>query len=174
MINSEEMLFVVDENNNPIKPETREYTHSNGLWHRTAHIFIVDGHGNILCQQRSLKKDQSPGKWEPFFGGHLAAGVSYVDGALTELEEELGIDVTKENMNEYIVYKYLRSKEFCGVYYTSWSGNTKTLKIEKDEVEKVEWLPIEEVLTHYKPSKDPIWTQIGYEADLLDFLLAKK
>lgn len=174
MINSDELLFVVDENNNPIKPETRKYTHSNGLWHRTSHVFIIDGKGNILCQQRSLKKDQSPGKWEPFFGGHLTAGVSYVDGALIELKEELGIDIVKDNLVEYIVYKYFHSKEFCGVHYTIWVGDSDTLKIEKDEVEKVEWIPIQDVLKHYSPDKDPKWTQIGYEKDLLIFLLNKK
>lgn len=173
MINSEEMLFVVDENNNPIKPETRKYTHTNGLWHRTSHVFIIDGKGNVLCQQRSLKKDQSPGKWEPFFGGHLSAGMSYIDGALIELKEELGIDMARENLIEYIIYKYFHSKEFCGVHYTTWVGDSNILKVEKDEVEKIEWISIQKVLSHYSPNKDVNWTKIGYETDLLNILLSK-
>ncbi|MFO0703764.1 MAG: NUDIX domain-containing protein [Patescibacteria group bacterium] len=174
MINSEELLLVVDENNNPIKPLPRKQVHSEGHWHRTAHIFIVDGKENILCQQRSMKKDQNPGKWEPFFGGHLLSNHTYFENAIIELREELGINADKKNLTEYLIHKNHKSKEFTQVFVYTWIGKIEDLVIEKDEVEKILLLPISEVIKHYIPNNDIMWTQIGYEGDLLDILLKQR
>lgn len=34
MINKDELLFVVDENNNPVEPKPRKKVHTKGYWHR--------------------------------------------------------------------------------------------------------------------------------------------
>lgn len=72
MINSEELLFCVDDNNNPIEPLPRKFVHANSVWHRVSHIYVVNTQNKqILCQQRSLKKDALPGIQEAYFGGHV-------------------------------------------------------------------------------------------------------
>lgn len=116
MINNEELLFCVDENNNPIDPKPRNLVHATGIWHRTSHIWIVNDKKEILCQRRSLLKDKAPGLWEGFFGGHIPPQVSYLDHALTELEEEVGLKVSKQDLKEVFVYKLDRGCEFVGVF----------------------------------------------------------
>lgn len=99
MIKKDELLFTVDEFNNPVEPMPRNEVHSKGIWHRTTQIWIINDRKQILCQRRSLLKDSNPGKWEAFWGGHLAPNQEYVDCALQELREELGISVSKSDLN---------------------------------------------------------------------------
>lgn len=73
-----EMFFVVDEDDNPLPALPRRLVHDHGVWHRVAHIWILNTAGQILCQQRSLMKELNPGTWEPFFGGHLRPGEDYL------------------------------------------------------------------------------------------------
>jgi isopentenyl-diphosphate Delta-isomerase len=118
VINKDEMLFVVDKNNNPLEPKPRSEVHSKGYWHRTAHVWILNFKNQLLCQKRSLLKDSNPGFWEPFFGGHLAPGVEYLDGAIEELNEELGLNIKKDQLKLFKIYKEQGDKpsEFQGVF----------------------------------------------------------
>jgi len=95
MINSEELLYVVDENNHFLGPQIRSIAHQNRLWHRTTGIWVINNKGQILCQKRSFKKDIKPGFWEAFFGGHLAPGEDYLHNAVQESSEELGITISE-------------------------------------------------------------------------------
>ena len=130
MINKDELLFCVDENNNLIEPKPRQLVHSTGIWHRTSHVWIVNNKKEILCQRRSLLKDKAPGLWEGFFGGHIPPQVSYLDHAITELEEELGLEVSKGELKEAFVYKLTSGKEFVGVFVLNWGGDITKLKLE--------------------------------------------
>src|ERR1700760_3261316 len=105
MINKNELLFVVDENNEPLEPQARYIVHEKNAWHRTTGIWVVNNKKQILCQKRSLLKDTKPGFWEAFFGGHIGPQETYGDNAVKELTEELGIPVQKENLLPYKVLK---------------------------------------------------------------------
>ena len=96
----EEMFDIYDEAGNRIGQAPRRECHGNpALLHHTAHVavFHPDG-GALLLQKRSASKDIQPGKWDTAVGGHLASGESYLDGALRELREELGIAVPPEEL----------------------------------------------------------------------------
>ncbi len=169
MINNEELLFVVDENNSPIEPKTRKEVHENGYWHRISHIWIINSEKQILCQKRSILKDINPGKWEAHFGGHVAAGEEYVDNAVKETKEEVGIDRKKEDMIFVKTYAYQKDKEFQGIFYTKWDGDITTLVLEKEEVEKIAWMNIEELKKIFDEN-NPIWVHDRYGKDLIDFI----
>ena len=53
-------------------------------------MFLVNKHGAVLLQKRSLWKDRQPGKWDSSAAGPLDAGESYEEAAVRELKEELG------------------------------------------------------------------------------------
>lgn len=169
MINNEELLFCVDENNNPIDPKPRSLVHATGIWHRTSHIWIVNDRNEILCQRRSLLKDKAPGLWEGFFGGHIPPQVSYLDHALTELEEEVGLKVSKEDLKEAFIHKLERGKEFVGVFVLSWDGDETKLKLEPDEVDQVKWVSIDEFKKQIAENKES-WSIMGYEEKLFENL----
>ncbi|MDP2685162.1 MAG: NUDIX domain-containing protein [bacterium] len=167
MINNEELLFCVDEYNNSIDPKPRNLVHATGIWHRTSHIWIINGKNEILCQRRSLLKDKAPGLWEGFFGGHIPPQVSYLDHALTELEEEVGLKVSKEDLKEAFVYKLERGNEFVGVFVLNWNGDETKLKLEPYEVDQVKWVGIEYFKKEIKENKEN-WSVMGYEDKLFE------
>ena len=178
MINSAEELFVVDENDQPIKPLKRSEVHSTGAWHRVAHIWVHDGEGNILCQRRSLLKDTNPGFWEGFFGGHIAAGVQPQHGALQEVKEELGIDLEPNELDFEFKFQYFspnnKNNEFLYVYLFIWNGDINCLELEADEVAEVVWNSAENVVDGVAGGLDTKWTQFGYEGRIMDKVLLSK
>lgn len=172
MINPKELLFVVDEDNNPVKSLSRSQVHNQGLWHRVAYVWVVNSDGLILCQLRSFLKDNSPGKLEPFFGGHMEPGADEVDVAIRELEEEIGVKASAAELYKYGLYKSVKEKEFQNVFVYFWSGKLTDLKLEEDEVESVDLYEIDE-LKEIFTRDDEDWILQGNEADILDFIKSK-
>lgn len=96
MANTKELLDIVDAAGNPTG-EQREKAeiHRLGLPHRDVHVWVTDGQ-NVLQQQRALDKKIMPGAWDIAVGGHVGAGESYLDAAVRETEEELGLRLPPE------------------------------------------------------------------------------
>ena len=97
-----EFLDVVDERGLPTgEVVSREEAHRCGIRHRTAHVWIVrirDGRLQILLQKRSDEKDSYPGCYDISSAGHIPAGVDFVESALRELREELGVQASPEEL----------------------------------------------------------------------------
>ena len=170
MINKDELLQIVDENNKPVSQKPRQEVHSKGLWHRVSHVWIVNSKNEILCQKRSLLKDSNPGKWEPFFGGHLGPNVTYIDGAKIEVEEELGLKLDSVNLDLWKTYKNERGKEFQGVFVYKWDDDANNLTFEAEEIDQIKWIPFDEVKNSVLSKEDNNWSKIGYEEELFKYL----
>lgn len=171
MIDSQELLFVVDKNNQPLKPQLRSAVHKNGLWHRTTGVWVINRKKQILCQKRSLKKDIKPGYWEAFFGGHLASDEEYKHNATNEIKEELGIEIKKGDL---IPYKVLKSdkpthKEFQQIFALILDDNPN-FQFEKDEIDQLVWKDIEEVKNILVDKKIRGWVQKTWDKEILDWL----
>jgi len=90
--NDEELLDLLDEEGLVIGRARRGDAHGQpSLRHRAVHIFVVNPKGEFYLQKRSRNKRVAPGLWDTSVGGHVPSGESYEEGALRELEEELGI-----------------------------------------------------------------------------------
>jgi isopentenyl-diphosphate Delta-isomerase len=62
-----------------------------GQLHRAISVFLFDGRGRLLTQQRSLEKITAPGKWANTCCGNVRPGESYEECAHRRLQKELGI-----------------------------------------------------------------------------------
>lgn len=97
-----ELFDVVDENGEPTGEVVERTTaHRNGIRHRTSHVWIVRrkaGQVEILLQKRCMQKDSYPGCYDISSAGHIPAGCDYVESALRELKEELGVEATAEQL----------------------------------------------------------------------------
>src|SRR3989344_6977065 len=111
MINKDELVFAVDENNQPIEPVLRLIAHQESIWHRTTDIVVLNSKNEVLCSKRSMLKDTSPGRWDSSFGGHTAPGVDSLQGALEELREESGFDASEKDLEFLGITKYVTENE---------------------------------------------------------------
>ncbi len=177
MINDQELIFVVDENNDPIVSAARDIVHQKGLWHRSCDIWVINSKGEILCQKRSMKKDVKPGKWESFFGGHVLAGEDYLDSAVKELAEELGIATRFSQSDFFKIYKSDEEsgrgyphRQFKYIFRLKRDGALDGFAYEKDEIDGLKWVPLAKLRKIIVDEKNTDWSLPGYAKEVLDWL----
>jgi len=88
---ADEPLILVDERNRAIGSAGKDAVHRKGLLHRAFSIFLVDGKGRLLLQQRSRRKYHSGGLWANSCCGHPRPGERTITAARRRLNEELGV-----------------------------------------------------------------------------------
>ena len=118
---SQELLSVVDESDKVIGVEKRGIIHAKGLLHRAVHILVFNPKGEIYLQKRSMRKDSSPGKWDSSSSGHVDAGEEYLQSAVRELDEELGISVSPYDLKSItkLLPTAATGMEFTMIYETT-------------------------------------------------------
>ncbi len=175
MLNKDEIIFVVDKDNKPLEPKPRHFVHENNLWHRTTGIWVVNSQKRVLCQKRSLNKDVRPGYWEAFFGGHLLAGEEFINSAVNELKEELDIAVSASDVVPYKIFKSENSthKEFQQVFFLFTDLEIGKLKYEKDEIDQLKWLSLEELKKILVVQKSRRWVIKPWDEEVLGWLIKR-
>ena len=163
-----EFIDIVDKNGLPTgKITERKIAHTEGIRHRTAHIWIIReyrGRIQVLLQKRSVNKDSFPGKYDTSSAGHIQAGDEPQESALRELSEELEIFAAADELVYAGKFPILYKKEFYGkmfhdneiafVYIYTEPVNIKNLTLQKEEVEEVRWFDLEETY-HACVQNDP-------------------
>lgn len=102
-------------------------------------IAIQNSDNKFLMQKRVASKG---GDWG-VTGGHPKAGESCEDGIITEVKEELGIDISKNDIIEFD--NGCDGKDCYRMYYTKMDLDIYTLNIQTDELSEVKWFSIEEL-----------------------------
>lgn len=136
-----ELLDVVNKNGKVIGQATRDEVHSNpDLIHKVVHCWIFNSKGEVLWQQRSFQKTESPGKWDMSCGGHVLSGENPKETLQRELKEELGII----NQNPKLVKKYIQGDqnqtELIYLYYLTLDQPIEKFTLQTEEVNRVEWI----------------------------------
>ncbi len=127
----------------------RSEAHKQGLWHRSAHIWVYNDNSEILLQLRSSGKVIFPDKWDVSAAGHIGAGEKPLESALRELKEEIGITANSEDLKFYKIIKHssrfknLKDNEFHYVYFFEFNSDIDNLKIQKEEVSKIRFCHID-------------------------------
>ena len=85
-------VILVDENDNPIGAEEKLKAHQEAKLHRAFSIFVFNGKGELLIQQRALDKYHSDGLWTNTCCSHPSPGEETVVVAHRRLREEMGFD----------------------------------------------------------------------------------
>lgn len=114
----------------------RTRVHSEGLWHRTVHIWAFDGKGRILFQLRSRVKENNPGLFDTSCAGHISAGDSSVNAAVRELREELGVQKSSRDL-EYVFEAKHESVLNGGSYLDNEYYDVYKITLSDDEVESL-------------------------------------
>lgn len=130
---------------------SRDEIHKKGLWHRTVHIWLVTDSQEVLLQKRALNKESHPGLWDISCAGHISAGETTIEAALKELEEELGVLAETSDLKFLFSQKasftqnngkYI-DNEIHDTYILLKNVPIETIKIQLEEIEKVQYVSFE-------------------------------
>ena len=106
-------------------------------------IFIQNSEGKFLIQKRSQRKN---GKYATT-GGHQKSGESSLQGILTEVKEEIGLDLNPNDLQLYFSGRSDEEKVFWDDYYIKMDvEDIEKLKLQTEEVELVEWFSEDEIV----------------------------
>jgi 8-oxo-dGTP pyrophosphatase MutT (NUDIX family) len=86
------LLDIVDEDDNVVGTATSEEAHARLLLHRFVQVMVVGSDGRVLLQQRSRSKARGALLLDASVGGHVDSGEGYLEAALREGREEIGLD----------------------------------------------------------------------------------
>lgn len=138
-----------------------------GRFYVTVAVFMQNSKNEFLMQRRSKDKG---GKWATT-GGHPKSGETSLQGIVTEIKEELGIDVDPKSLVFYHTIK--TNKDFVDFYYLNQDFDLKDLTLQKEEVQDAKWFTIEEIEDLIK--KDDFFkSHIDYIKNCLEFLSKNK
>ena len=91
----DEIIAVVNEKDEVIGQVTRKEAHITGALHRETAAYLINSKQQVLLQQRSDNN-----LWDHSSSGHFSFSQDYVEGAVKEFEEELGIILDKSDFKE--------------------------------------------------------------------------
>ena len=134
----DELFDVVDENDHVLYPLSRVEIHKRHLRHRAVHIFWLNQQGELCLQRRSYAKDNSPGYLSSSCAGHVDSGENYIQAAVREFREVLGITLESKDLIEldYAPCHENLGKEFVVSYLLRGDF---TAHIFRPEVDSLVW-----------------------------------
>ena len=111
----------------------------NGRYYITVVVWMQNSEGKFLIQRTVPEKYHM---WATT-GGHPKSGENSLEGIVTEIKEELGLNV---NPDELKLFKTIKTEDdFVDLYYLKHDFNIEEITVQKEEVEDVKWASIEEI-----------------------------
>lgn len=147
----DELVDILDKDGN-YTGETvlKSKVHKLGLFHPTVHVWCYSRFGWVLLQQRGAHKRTYPLKWDVSVAGHVGAGESPEQSALREVEEEIGVSITIEQLEKMAVLMIEKKhttkiwdREFVHVFLYQMEMHTPLTK-QESEVNALEWISLQE------------------------------
>lgn len=111
----------------------------DGLHFKIILAFIKNSEDKFLIQRVTKEK----GDCFATTGGHVQFGVSSINTAKVEISEELGLNITDDELELFKTYKC--PKAFVDVYYVEKNIEIETLNLQESEVDYVLWMSIKEI-----------------------------
>lgn len=112
-----------------------------GEYRLSSFIWVINDNNQILLQQRLASASKMPNMWGTTAGA-VQKGETSLEGAIRELKEELGIDVSKEELE--FIGSYKRVYDYIEVWLCKKNISESDLSLQKDEVQDAKWYTIEE------------------------------
>ena len=135
--------------------------HKKGLFHQSVHIWIADFEKNVLIQKRASNKDVFPNLWDVSVAGHISAGEQPEISAIREIEEEIGLSVSKDALQyigtskKKIIHKIdLIDNELHYIYICILNFNFNALKIQVEEVSEIKIITLENLIDEVSKEKN--------------------
>ena len=111
----------------------------SGYYPMVVMVVIRNSKGEFLMQKRVQSKG---GDWG-VTGGHPKSGETPIEGIITEVKEELGLDFSNEKLIEYD--SGCDGKDCFKMYFVNKDINTEDITIQEDELTEVRWFTMDEL-----------------------------
>ena len=110
-----------------------------GYYPMVVMIAIENSKGEFLMQKRVPRKGGDYG----VTGGHPKSGETPYEGIVTEVYEELGIDISNNEIIEFA--SGCDGKDCFKMYYTKLDLDVEDFKIQEEELTEVRWFSFDEL-----------------------------
>ncbi len=162
----DEPLIVVDEDDNVLQFRTKADCHAgNGILHRALSVFIFDGRGHVLLQQRSDRKPLWPLYWSNSCCSHPRRGEKEDAAATRRLQEELGIDVAPHFLYRFRYHAQFEDRgaehELCSVFVAQ---SDDAVTGNENEIADCRWVSPDELVRalHEEPDSYTPWLKMEW------------
>lgn len=112
-----------------------------GFYYMIVIIIIRNSKGEYLIQKRSLNKG---GRWA-LTGGHPKSGETSKEGIISEVKEEIGIDISKDNIT--LFEQYTHNDQLFDLYYVKKDFDISDTTRQVIEVDDIKWSSKEEIIS---------------------------
>ena len=134
-----------------------------GYYPMVVMVVIRNSKGEFLMQKRVESKG---GDWG-VTGGHPKAGETPIEGIITEVKEELGLDFSNEN---FILYDSgCDGKDCYKMYFVNKDIDINDITIQEEELSEVRWFSMDE-LRHMVETHELNDDQISCFIKVCDYL----
>lgn len=159
---SQELLQCYDEQGAPSESRVRAEVKQQPprWWYGVARIWLVNDLGQLMCSRRSMSVSANPGKWQPFFGGHVGAGQTFAETAQKELLEEAGLDRPLAEFALLYRGRIESKKVLFESFIIRFNGASSDLNFSDNEVSESKWISIEECSKDCRENSDR-WSNVG-------------
>ncbi|NQZ45743.1 MAG: isopentenyl-diphosphate Delta-isomerase [Flavobacteriaceae bacterium] len=143
---NEELVILVNSNDEKIGLMPKMEAHEKAVLHRAFSVFIMNGKGQTMLQQRAAEKYHSPLLWTNACCSHQRNGESNIQAGKRRLNEEMGFETELKELFSFI-YKApfdngLTEHELDHVMIGRFEGDPV---LNPDEVAAWKWMYPEDV-----------------------------
>ena len=128
-----------------------------GRFHLVVHVWIQNAKGEFLISQRSANRPTFPLLWE-CVGGSVLKGESSLEGALREVKEEVGLDLSPDDGK--LIFSEVRDlvngkpyRDIMDVWLFRYDGEVSLKHATTDEVAQVKWMTRPQVRELFEQGK---------------------
>lgn len=159
-----ELFYWVDENDQELGSVPRYIAHADkNIIHRAVGIIILNDRDEMLMQKRSQKKDMDPGVWSYGVGGHVTYGQSYLDAAIREIEEEMGIKCNRLKELTKLLIRMDHETEYNALFEAVIPSST-IINPDKTEIDSIDWVHKHRLSDFFILHKPHPWTVVSLKA----------
>ena len=146
---ADEYIDILNDDLSYLKTCLKSEAHKHGYLHASVHVWFYTDAGEILLQKRNATKIAFPNLWDVSVAGHVSAGENAITSALREIEEEIGLTITKDNIQKIGSYRetHQHKSDFIDneihlIYIGRISTPLNQLKIQEEELSAIKLIPI--------------------------------
>ena len=145
---NKELVSIVDEQDRVVATKAREDLTPNDII-RVSVLWIENGKGKVLLQQRALSKSLAPGQWGPAVAGTVESHETYYSNIIKEAEEEIGfVNFTPLEVSKRLYWE--PDGQFGRMFTFYRAVMDKALSdftIQPDEVAQLKWVAKDAILS---------------------------